>query len=519
MNNPHEFVVPSDQSFSELISALEKKFRVHGQDEAFSYRIFYDTVDWLLYNNGCVLEMHEDEQSRKIYWRAGKDAQLKIQLGLRQVPRFASELPDCEFRRQLASVISVRELTPRIKVKIKRRPLVMLNKKEKAIVHIKLDESWFYPRKRRAGCLLSKRLTIKPVKGFAEADKQVEALMHMLDLRPTQDNMLKLALAELGSSTTEHSTKLNLMLDPEMTAEVALKEILLRLLDITQRNTAGSIQGTDIEFMHDYRVSIRKTRSALALIKRVLPKDSIKKYKKFFAGLGQLTNPVRDFDVFLVKLDDYKQNLNKDKQDQLWPLRQYLIDNREQAQKQFVEGVKSEQYRQTLNEWREFLEDHTPVEPALENTNKQVIQLANELVWKTYQTVLQEGDAITDDSPPEAVHELRKTCKKLRYLIEFFQSLYPAQRVKELINVLKGLQDNLGDYNDYHVHMLILEGFNEQSNEEAAVKACNKMIKGLSKKQRKTRSEFADRYAVFSSQDHQNEFRELFVDSGVGANN
>lgn len=519
MNNQHKFVVPSDQSFSELISSLATTFRVHQQAETNSYRIFYDTVDWLLYNSGCMLEMHEDEQARKVYWRAGKDAQSKIQLGLRQVPRFAKELPDCEFRKQLASVISVRELTPRIKVKIKRRPLVVLNKKGKAIVHIRLDENWFYPKKRRAGCLLSKRLSINPVKGYAEAKQQVEALIHMVDLRPAQDNMLKLALAELGSSTTLHSTKLNLMLDPEMTAEVAAKEILLRLLDITQRNTAGSIQGTDIEFMHDYRVSIRKTRSALALIKHVLPKDLIKKYKKFFAGLGQLTNPVRDFDVFLVKLDDYTQNLAKDKQDQLRPLRQYLIDNREQAQKRFVEGVKSAQYRQTLNEWRAFLEDHTPVEPALGNTNKPVIQLANELIWVTYQAVLQEGNAITDDSPAEAVHELRKTCKKLRYLIEFFQSLYPAKRVKELIDTLKGLQDNLGDYNDYHVHTLILEGFNEQSTDEVAVKACSKMIKGLNKKQRQTRNEFADRYAVFSSQDHQNEFRELFVDSGVGAIN
>lgn len=519
MNNQHDFIVPSDQSFSELIASLQTAFNLHRQAEKVSYRIFYDTVDWLLYNNGAVLEMHEDGRSRRIYWRAGKDDQLKIQLGLKQVPRLASDLPNCEFRKQLASIISVRELTPRIKIKIKRTPVVIVNKKVKAIIRINLDESWFYPMKRRAGCLLSKRLSIRPVKGYAEAEQQVDALMQMMDLRPAQDNMLKLALAEIGLSTTEHSTKLRLMLDPEMTAEVALKEILLRLFDITQRNTAGTIQGTDIEFMHDYRVSIRKTRSALTSIKHVLPKGSIKKYKKFFAGLGKLTNPVRDYDVFLVKLDNYKQHLNKDKQKQLGPLQQYLIDNRTDVQKQFIEGVKSAQYRQTLSEWREFLEDHTPLDPPRKNTNKPVFQLANQLIWGTYQTVLQEGNAITDDSPPEALHELRKTCKKLRYLIEFFQSLYPVKRVKELINALKGLQDNLGDYNDYHVHMLILEGFTEQSSDEAAVKACNKMIQGLRQKQQARRNQFAERYAAFSSHDNQNEFRELFVGSSTGDNN
>jgi CHAD domain-containing protein len=519
VNNQHDLVVPSAQSFSELISSLQTTFRVHRQAETVSYRIFHDTVDWLLYNNGCVLEMHEDQQSRRIYWRAGKDAQLKIQLGLRQVPRFASELPDGEFRRQLASIISVRELTPRIKIKIKRIPVVIVNKKEKAIVRMNLDESWFYPMKRRAGCMLSKRLTITPVKGYAEADKQVEALMQMMDLRPAQDNLLKLALAESGSSTTEHSTKLNLMLDPDMTAELALKEILLRLLDIMQRNTAGSIQGRDIEFMHDYRVSIRKTRSALALIKQVLPKDQIKKYSKFFSGLGKLTNPVRDNDVFLVKLDSYKRKLDKTGQEQLQPLRQYLIDNRTEAQNQFIKGVKSSQYHQTVTEWREFLEDSTPLDPPLKNTRKPVCQLASQLIWNTYQTVLEEGNAITDESTAEAVHELRKTCKKLRYLIEFFQSLYPAKEVRELINALKGLQDNLGDHNDYHVHMQILEGFTKHSSDEAAVNACKKMIKSLKQRQQRTRNHFAERYAAFSSQDNQNEFAELFVDSSTGDDN
>jgi CHAD domain-containing protein len=181
--------------------------------------------------------------------------------------------------------------------------------------------------------------------------------------------------------------------------------------------------------------------------------------------------------------------------------------------------VKSPGYRQALKEWRAFLEDSAPLGSPLENTNKPACQLANQLIWGTYQTVLLEGNAITDESPPEALHELRKSCKKLRYLIEFFQSLYPAKRVRELINALKGLQDNLGDYNDYHVQVQILKGFTEQSPNEAAVEACNKMIKALKQKQQKTRNHFAERYAAFSSHDNQNEFRELFVGSLTGDNN
>ena len=38
--------------------------------------------------------------------------------------------------------------------------------------------------------------------------------------------------------------------------------------------------------------------------------------------------------------------------------------------------------------------------------------------------MLRDGGAITPASPPESLHELRKRCKELRYLLEFFGSLY-----------------------------------------------------------------------------------------------
>ena len=43
-----------------------------------------------------------------------------------------------------------------------------------------------------------------------------------------------------------------------------------------------------------------------------------------------------------------------------------------------------------------------------------------------YKKVLKAGRAVTADGPAEEMHELRKDCKKLRYLIEFVRSLYPA---------------------------------------------------------------------------------------------
>ena len=512
-NRPLDLVIPVDQSLPELLASFQNNFYVNVLPEVVCYRVFYDTFEWLLYNHGAVLEVHEENQSCRIYWRADQQSSLRIQLGLKEVPQLAKDLPDSDFRRQLQSVISVRELTPRIKIKIKRLPLVVLDKNEKVVVRINFDEHWYFPSKTRAGTVLGKRITIKPVKGYTDNFSEVEAFFLPMQLREAQDNIVKLALAASGTSTTEYSSKLNLILDPDMPAEQALKRILLRLLEIMQQNAAGSIRGKDIEFMHDYRVSIRKTRSALTQIESVLPQGVIVKYNKFFSGLGKLTNPIRDLDVFLQKLESYQKCLRRPQRDNLIPLRAYLERNRAVAQKHFVETLKTQEHRDQIREWREYLENPEPTNPPLDNTQRPVDELAGELIWDMFQLALEEGNAITDDTEAEALHELRKTCKKLRYLMEFFQSLYPARNIRELIQAMKGLQDNLGVFNDLHVHAGILKKFIRESNDSRAKKVCKQLIAELMQKQVKTRARFSERYAAFASTENQEEFRELFAGS------
>ena len=97
--------------------------------------------------------------------------------------------------------------------------------------------------------------------------------------------------------------------------------------------------------------------------------------------------------------------------------------------------------------------------------------------------------------------------------MEFFQGLYPENKVRELIRVLKGLQDNLGEYNDLYVHRSILEKFIKQTSDTETGKACRQVIKLLKKRQIKTRRRFAERFASFSSTSIQEKFRDLFVES------
>jgi CHAD domain-containing protein len=511
--NQHEYILPETRSIADFIASLQSIFTIREEPEAVIWRTFYDTFDWRLFNQGASLELYKDKTSPKVYWRAGKDSARRIQLGLSSVPRFIDHMPRCDLHKQLEPIQKKRELLPRVKLKIKRRPIVVLNDEDRIIVRLNIDEYWFRPAKTRAAHVLGRRISSKVVKGYQDSYDKYLDLVQLLELRKAPDNMLKLALAETGHSAGDYSTKLNLLLDTDEPLIAAVKEILARLSEIIHQNTPGTIRGEDAEYLHDYRVAVRKTRSAMSEIQDALPPDIVNSYGKFFSMLGNYTGPVRDIDVYLLKLDKYQKALSKEGKKQLQTFRSHLLELRKEKQAALKETLKSSEYKQAVKSWDEYLKQ--PIENIDESSpqNRPVYEVADKLIWELYHESLNQGNTITPESPAEDIHTLRKTCKKLRYLMEFFQSLYPARRIRELILVLKGLQDVLGDFNDYAVHIDMLKKFEKSVQEESIEKATTALIKELKKKQAAVRAGFAEQYAQYSSQDHIDEFREIFIDS------
>ena len=84
-------------------------------------------------------------------------------------------------------------------------------------------------------------------------------------------------------------------------APVAVSVVLLDLLDTLEANVDGVLRDIDTEFLHDLRVSVRRTRSALKLLGSVTP-DATGHFRDEFKWLGDVTTPVRDLDVHLLEL-------------------------------------------------------------------------------------------------------------------------------------------------------------------------------------------------------------------------
>ena len=88
--------------------------------------------------------------------------------------------------------------------------------------------------------------------------------------------------------------------------------------------------------------------------------------------------------------------------------------------------------------------------------------MARDRILETHARVIKKGRAITPSTPDAKLHRLRIDCKKLRYLLEFFRDLYEPTEIGKVIGALKGLQDNLGDFNDLTVQQGAMERFAEE---------------------------------------------------------
>jgi CHAD domain-containing protein len=60
-------------------------------------------------------------------------------------------------------------------------------------------------------------------------------------------------------------------------------------------------------------------------------------------------------------------------------------------------------------------------------------ELRRRRITRGYRTIVKRGSAITPASPAEELHRLRKRCKQLRYLMEYFASLHNPTAHRKMI--------------------------------------------------------------------------------------
>ena len=481
------------------------------------YRVkstFLDTFDWRLYARGWQLQWISQKGHNKLVLSSlnGEDF-CACDLG-KDLPGLIAELHDEDLRSRLQDAMEMRALIPRARLEKSIRAFRVLNNDQKTVVRLYLEQAVVRPASGSDKTPLPVVIRLRPIKGYdSKLDATEKVIRENVDIVVPETDYYTTVLTAAGESPGDYSSKLNIRLTAEMQADAATRVLLRSLLATMRENLQGTKEDIDSEFLHDFRVAIRRTRSALSQIKNVFEPQDVDKYKQAFAWLGGITGATRDLDVFLLSYEDYRDSLPARLQPDLDAFQQFLVSHQAIEQQALRRRLSNRKFYKLLEDWEAFLDQDVTAEAV--NAGRPVTAVARERIWRMYRKVRKEGRAITSTSPDEDLHELRKSCKKLRYLIEFFSSLFPAKDIKPLIKALKQLLDNLGEFNDISVQVDHIEDYARQMSEEGAAPsraliAMGVLVGDLLHRHEVVRQEFKSQFAAFDTKKNDANYRRLF---------
>lgn len=295
----------------------------------------------------------------------------------------------------------------------------------------------------------------------------------------------------------------------------AATDIIAAYIPVARQNEAGIVSDIDTEFLHDYRIALRKIRSVLSLFKGVYAEDQTRELKARFSALMIPTGRLRDLDVYLLERGDFYEFVPDSLHGGLDRMFAMFADERQEAQKFLSGHLRSKSYEAEIEQLARLFDSRKRLKRG-PNADLPAYDFACKLIWKRYRKICKIAAGINADTKDEEVHRLRIHCKKLRYLMEFFGPVFPKSSFKSLIKPLKRLQDNLGLFNDYSVQQDSLREFltgletqNRAGGLEIA-QSVGALIAVLHQRQLTERAKVVESFAGFNSRETQNTFRDLF---------
>ena len=241
--------------------------------------------------------------------------------------------------------------------------------------------------------------------------------------------------------------------------------MLRALLEVIEANLEGTIADIDSEFLHDFRVAVRRSRAVERELKPAFPPEELARLRTEFRWLQQITGDARDLDVYVLEYESMRSLVPAAFAGDLDPLLGVLRTRRLSARREMVRALRSSRARRAAAPTgrRSSIGSSRRRPTTGPMRGKPIGELAGERIVKVYRRMVKMGDAIDGSSPPEQYHELRKKGKELRYLLELFGvPLADGEVVKAMIRSLKGLQDVLGRHQDREVQAATLRSLREE---------------------------------------------------------
>jgi triphosphatase len=265
-----------------------------------------------------------------------------------------------------------------------------------------------------------------------------------------------------------------LHLAPSISLDEAFAAILRGCLHHLLQSMPAAEDGRDPEGIHQLRVSLRRLRAALALMRSVGSSGKLDALWSEARWLAQNLSAARDWDVFQTEtlpavaeacpsIGGFEALAEVTEKRQLAAYRKVRLALADRRCASFVIGLGG------LIEERSWRSDIAS--ESLGQLSEPAINFADRIFSEQHAKVLKRGRHFKSLSA-EKRHRLRLALKKLRYVADFLLPLYEDRKsAKRFSGKLADLQEELGASNDMATTTSLLAGLGAESTESATAAA------------------------------------------------
>lgn len=453
VGSERNLVMPSGMRLTEVRRLAPVGFQLREGAPSDEDLTFYDTFEWGVWFSGLML-CRRGGELRLVERVDGCEGATVASLDLNGAEpfRFWWDCGAPSMRTRLKSLLKLRALTPVASFSRRIQALEMVNADGKIVARAWLES--FHPSGRPRSVFLRLCRTM-PMRGYDSEMAAFESALEAAGFAEPARGPLEIFLVKTGMAPERRMGKPVFEIDPGQPARETARVLIRTMLRAARVNESGLIDDIDTEFLHHYRVSLRKIRSVLSLFKGVFPDDACADLKKEFSQIAKRTNRLRDLDVYLLTRSGYEDMLPESMRAGLNEMFDDYAGERTVEHSRVKRYLRSKAYGGKIAVLEDFFcrPDKLPPSPY---SGTAIKKLAAARIVRVYKKIRVIANSLDADTPDANIHGLRIQCKKMRYLLEFFAGLFDEDKVAVLTKRLKSLQDKLGLFNDLSVQQASL---------------------------------------------------------------
>ena len=315
-----------------------------------------------------------------------------------------------------------------------------INRRERGhvLAEVALDESEFSGSEGKARLSrIEVEVADKDTGSYDRVVGFVDGMRDLLELRPTETSKFETGLSASGLSPVVEPELGSTEIDASLSAAEVAFAVLRRHFAAMLANEPGVRLGEDPEDLHDMRVATRRLRATLKLYADYLPKRAGRFERDLHWVAGSL-GEVRDLDVHLERLAGEASEGGES----LEEIATVLEERRGEARRRMLDTLDSSRYERLVSGFAGTLRRGRSPAAA-----EPILEAAPGLIRRRHKRVRKAADGLSEDSPPEDFHDLRKKGRRLRYALEPLQEIY-GRPAKKMVDLLRELQDDIGEQQD-----------------------------------------------------------------------